>query len=85
VAKTIIKGRFATAADIAGIHQISASRREWLDREVGKAIADTVIYAVPVQATHTSTTGKTKKPSARAMKGGAKRSARTARLRATKK
>jgi hypothetical protein len=34
VAKTIIKGRFATAADIAGIHQISASRREWLDREV---------------------------------------------------
>jgi hypothetical protein len=37
MAKTTIKGRFATGADAATVHQISDVRREWLDREIGKA------------------------------------------------
>jgi len=77
VAKTIIKGRFATAADAATVHQIPAARRKWLDREVGKATADVVMYFTPL-------TTKAAEPK-RATRSESRRSGKTARLRAKRK
>lgn len=42
MAKTIIKGRFATGADAAAFYEISDARRVYLDDEVRKAIALTL-------------------------------------------
>ena len=77
MAKTTIKGRFATAADAATVHQISEVRREWLDREIGKATGAIVLFT---QLTSTATEHA---PDPKA--GRAKRSGKTARLRAKKK
>ncbi|MGZ5432207.1 MAG: hypothetical protein ACXWH7_04715 [Thermoanaerobaculia bacterium] len=77
MAKTMIKGRFATAADAATVHQISDARRQWLDREVGKAIDDVVMYFTPL-----TTAAVDRK---RAKRNGSKRSAKTVRHRAKRK
>lgn len=70
MAKTTIKGRFATGADVATVHQISAARQQWLDRAVSKATEEAVILFTPLAS-------KTTKPE--------KRSGKTAVLRAKKK
>jgi hypothetical protein len=77
VAKTIIKGRFATGADAATVHQISDARQRWLDTELGKATAEVALFFTPLTTKAADREG--------AKPNGAKRSARTARLRAKRK
>ena len=83
VAKTTIKGRFATAADAATVHGISDARRRSLDREIEEATAKAVVYFVPAAPRNFKVDAK--QASSHGKRNGKRRSANTIRLPAKKK
>lgn len=84
MAKTKIVGRFATGSDVASLHNISSSRQRWLDREIGEATREAIVYFVPGQRKRAAKSDIAVGTAATKQKS-AKRSPRIARLAAKKK